>query len=104
MIVIVKEKFNENSYIKIDGDKLILETETELTFLTIKLEADPFEKTPFLQSEDGLLVHGGPILSKRHGGETRLLCICRLPAGKTVIRIPSSGTLRAEILPDPLPR
>ena len=90
-------------HMEIDGDKIILETGSELSFRMIRLEADSFEETPFLQSEDGLLVHGSPILSGKNGREARILGICRLPAGKTVIRIPSSGTLRAEFLPVPLP-
>lgn len=83
---------------KILGDKLVLESGSETAFLKIRLEADSFEDTPVLQSEDGLLVHGSPVFPE-NGRAVRILCICRLPAGKTVIRIPSAGTLRAENLP-----
>ena len=79
------------------GSRLFLETESESAFLKIRLEADAFEETPFLQTEDGFLVHGSPIFTE-NGRAVRILCICRLPAGKTVIRIPSSGMLRAELL------
>ena len=87
--------------IRIDGEKIILETDSELAFLKFRLEADSFEETPFLQSEDGLLVHGSPVISEKDR-PFRLLCICRLPPGKTVIRVPSHGLLRAELLPSPL--
>lgn len=86
-----------------DRDKLILKTGSELSFLKVRLEADSFEETTFLQTEDGILVHGSPAVPK-NGRAVRILCICRLPPGRTVIRIPCSGTLRAEILPLPLPR
>ena len=79
------------------GDRLILETESELAFLKIRLDADSFEETPFLQSDDGLQVHGSPVITDQ-GRASRILCICRLPAGKAVIRIPSSGMLCAELL------
>ena len=81
---------------------VVLEAESELSFLKIRLEADSFEETPFLQSDDGLLVHGSPVVTK-NGRAVRILCICRLPQGRTVIRIPCSGALHAKILPVPLP-
>ena len=48
-----------------EGDRLILETESELAFLKIRLDADSFEETPFLQTDDGLQVHGSPVITNQ---------------------------------------